>query len=170
MRTHTKLFKHAYRRRPRCSAHPQNCWRYSTVLLHLLDLGAELARSPGGALPSAQNSGAQEPQSFPSLLSIPLEQWPGAQKRDQSGERVPGLESSRTRDSGRAWPGLAPPPQDYLAPRLVWSQPRPGQTLPPVLSLPLICIHPSLGHAFSPTLAPYWPWLEKVPPILTRPV
>lgn len=29
---------------------------------------------------------------------------------------VPGLESSRTRDSERVWPGLAPPPQDYLAP------------------------------------------------------
>lgn len=59
VRTHTKLFKHACMRRPRCSAHPQNCWRYSTVLWHLLDLGAELARSPGGALPGAQNSGAQ---------------------------------------------------------------------------------------------------------------
>lgn len=58
------------------------------------------------------NSLSPAPDSCQSYTSSGLEGRSGTRAVTDA----PGLESSRTRDSGRAWPGLAPPPQDYLAP------------------------------------------------------
>lgn len=109
-RTHTKLFKHAYMRRPRCSAHPQNCWRHSAVLWHLLDLGAELARSPESALSGEQNQELNNLSLAPASYTFLHEQWPGRQKSDQSSDRRarPGeLQDPGQRES-LAWPGTTP--------------------------------------------------------------
>lgn len=106
-------------------------------------------------------------QELNSLLSILHKQWPVGQKRDQSGDRhaQPGpLQDPGQRESLN-WPGTTPTRLSCSLIGLVPTPPRPDS--PRVLSLPLIFIHPSLGHAFSPTFAPYWPWLEKTPPVLT---
>lgn len=80
-----------------------------------LTQGAELARVPAGTLPGAQSLSSTASALYQLLTQSYTRGGPARKRGTRAVTDIPGLESSRTRDSGRTWPGLAPPLRAYLA-------------------------------------------------------